>query len=117
MTPIIVPPAAHVSTGRSRELEARLRAAIADYTKANPKVTRTEIAAAVHALRVFDEDDSRQRRKVAVLATAAAALIAIMLGGLANAHDRGRSLYIPLVGLAVVGVLLGTVGFLKWRDR
>lgn len=117
MAPIIVPAAPPQTTARSRELEARLRVAIAEYSRANPKVTRAEIATAVQALRVFDDDDKRQQRKVAALAVVAAGFVAIMLGGLANAHDRGRSMFLPLVGLAVIGVLLGTVAFLKWRDR
>ena len=114
---MVIPTSPPRETARSRELATRLRSAIAEYSKANPKLTRADIDAALRAVRETDAGDARMRRKLAVLATVIGALLAGLGGGLANAAERGRALLIPGLGLGVVLLALGAVLFMRWRDR
>lgn len=114
---MVIPPSPTRETARSRELATRLRSAIADYSKANPKLTRADIEAALRAVRESDGDDTRTRRKLAVLAAATAAIVALLMGGLVNSAERGRSLLIPGLGMVVVLGVVGAILFVRWRDR
>ncbi len=114
---MVIPTTPARETARSRELATRLRSAIAEYSKANPKLTQADIDAALRAVRETDAGDADTRRRMAVLTAVVAAIIAALGGGIVNAAERGRALLIPALGLGVVLLALGAVVFVRWRDR
>lgn len=109
---IIVPPqrTSH-TTARSRALSERLRATIAEYQVREPKVTKEEIAQALHDVSLPAER-TVDKRRVTIVATVAGSMCAAGIGLLVSSSQKaGRqpSMWIALSILAVMIVAVAAV--------
>ena len=105
------------ASGRAKELAARLRHTIADYTRAHPKMTSAEIEAALAAAKPTNKHNESAEWKAGAIVTAVGVAIALMLGLLVSNSQRGISPLLPVLGIAIVGLVAGAFWFVKWRDR
>jgi hypothetical protein len=114
---VYIPSHPSQETARSKELAARLRHTIADYSRAHPMMSRAEIEAAIAAVKSTEKRDASGEWKVPALWTGVGTVIALMLGVIASNSQRGISPLLPVLGIAVIGIIAGAFAFVKWRDR
>ncbi|MFN8666124.1 MAG: hypothetical protein U0164_02880 [Gemmatimonadaceae bacterium] len=114
---IIIPPqtTAH-ATARSRALADRLRATIAEFQVREPKVTKEEIAQALHDVQLPSGGRAANKR-AAVLATVAGTTVAIGIGLLASSAEKAGRQPSPVVVISLVVVLLSAIAAVAIKAR
>ncbi|MCC6930279.1 MAG: hypothetical protein IT359_14935 [Gemmatimonadaceae bacterium] len=106
---VIVPPhTTSQASARSRALAARLRTTIADFQAREPKVTREEIAQALHEVQPPSQGRSANMAG-ALVATIAGLTIAIGIGLLVSIAQKTGSAPPPIVLISLAAVLVAAV--------
>ena len=106
---------------RSRELAGQLRAAIAAYRRDHPKLTTSEIVAALHSVRELEVAAAAGTRPVHPVRVVSTILLAFAAVGatiwLLNANKHGEPLVWPLIALTLPAAIVVVIAFTLWRDR
>lgn len=114
---IIVPPHTTAqSTARSRALADRLRATIAEFQVREPKVTREEIAQALHAVQVPSAGRTTNKT-AAILATIAGTAVALGIGLVASSAQKAGREPSPVVIVSMLVVLLASIAAVAIKLR
>lgn len=114
---IIVPPhtTAH-ATARSRALADRLRTTIAEFQAREPKVTKEEIAQALHEVQ-RPADTRPANRRAAILAMVAGTTLALGAGLLASSAEKAGRQPSPVVIISVLVALLAAIAAVAIKLR
>jgi len=114
---IIVPPHTTAQpTARSRALADRLRATIAEFQAREPKVTKEEIAQALHAVQL-PSGGRATNRTAAILAMVAGTTVALGAGLLASSAEKAGRQPSPVVIIAVLVAVLAAIAAVAIKLR